>query len=85
MAGLIGTGRAYKRQATQGLQQTAQLEERRNQTNEGIKSQEKQAQMGAVGAGAGIGMMAGMQAGSVGGPVGAGVGAAIGLLASEIF
>jgi len=77
-AGLIGTGRAYKQQAVQGLNQTAQLEERRNQQNEQIKSQEKQNRISAIGTGAGMGM-------AIGGPVGAGVGAAVGLLASEIF
>ena len=83
-AGLIGNGRAYKRMATQSVAQSADLEQRRNATNEGIKSQEKQSRISAVGAGAGIGAAL-AASGAVGGPVGIAAGAAIGLLASEIF
>ena len=76
-AGLIGTGIAYRNQAIRGLEQSANLEQRRNQMNALFKQQHKQQVMQDIGTGAGIGMMFG--------PWGAVVGGVAGLLAGEVF
>lgn len=81
MAGLIGTGQAYKDLARGSLQEVARAEQSRKQTNDQIDSAQKQATISNVAAGAGLGASIGAGA-SVGGPWGAAIGAGVGLLTS---
>lgn len=81
MAGLIGTGQAYKDLARASLQEVARTQQQRKITNDQLEAQQKQATISNVAAGAGLG--ASIAAGtSVGGPWGAAIGAGIGLLGS---
>ncbi|MDP1542408.1 MAG: hypothetical protein Q8L99_04585 [Polycyclovorans sp.] len=75
MAGLIGTGQAYKDLARGSLQEVARTEQQRKITNDQLEAQQKQGMISNVASGAGLGF-------AVGGPAGAAIGAGIGLLGS---
>ena len=75
---ILDMGADTRKQALQGLSDTAAKEEQREQANDSLEQAESSQRMSGVGTGAAIGMMAY-------GPVGAAVGAAAGFLASELF
>ena len=79
--GLIDIGAQTRRQAMQGMNESAKLDEVRETANKSLKAQQKQQTMSNLGTGAGMGAMIGMGT-SVGGPWGAAIGAGVGLLAS---
>lgn len=76
--GLVGTGGAYQDQAVYGLEQAADLEQRRNARTKANKTARVQTTAGLAGTGAGIGA-------SVGGPWGALAGFAIGLVGGALM
>lgn len=80
--GLVGSGRAYKTQAINALNDVYERQEKRERFNENLERQQdiaQQQQQGTLtGAGASLGF-------AVGGPIGALVGGALGFLSSEIF
>ncbi|ELJ8533698.1 bacteriocin [Vibrio cholerae] len=82
---LLNLGADTRKRALAGMQESAQREEQRNQTNQSLKDAQRTKCLSSVTTGAGMGMMAGMQAGSVGGPMGAAMGAAAGLILGELF
>lgn len=75
MAGLIGTGQAYKDLARGSLQEVARTEQQRKIANDQLESQQKQGMISNVASGAGLGF-------AVGGPIGGVIGAGIGLVGS---
>lgn len=78
MAGLIGTGQALQEQSSAILGNADRNEQRRNEANKQIESQETSQRMSMAGTGASIGMYAY-------GPLGALAGAAAGYLIGSIF
>lgn len=85
MAGIIGTGDQYRRNAMSGLQRAASLEQARDAQNKQIAIQETNQKTSMSVAGGMAGAYAGAQMGAWGGPIGIFAGAAIGYLLSEVF
>lgn len=81
MAGLIGTGLAYKDMARRGLAEVAREEQERKQTNQQIKGAERAQTASNIGLGATLGASIGAGT-AVGGPWGAAIGALVGLAGS---
>lgn len=75
---ILNMGADTRKQALQGLSDTADRETKRNAQNDQIKTAERTQQMSAVGTGAAIGTM-------IAPGVGTAIGAAAGFLASELF
>lgn len=75
---LTDLNRMMKSEAIQGIAQTESAEQQRKQTNEQIKTAEKQGTLGAIGTGAATGAM-------IGGPWGALIGAGVGLIGDALL
>lgn len=73
--GLIDIGARTRREALQGMQDSAQLDEQREAMNKGLKSQQRLQTMTNIGTGAAVGTM-------VMPGIGTAIGAGIGALAS---
>lgn len=74
---IMSMGQSTKAQSKQSLNTLADMEQKREITNDQIDSQKKSSQMSGTASGAMVGFM-------VGGPLGAGIGAGIGLLAGSL-
>jgi uncharacterized membrane protein len=89
MAGLIGSGQAYKRQALGGLETASHLEQQRNMENKQRRAHAHEAHQQQVGAltigGAMAGAELGAQTGVIAGPWGAAIGAVAGFIAGELL
>ncbi|MGY3892819.1 bacteriocin [Aeromonas enterica] len=70
--GLIDIGAQTRRQALQGMQDAAQLDEQREAMNKSLTSQQKQLTMTNIGTGAAVGTMV---MPGIGTAIGAGIGA----------
>ncbi|ALS32685.1 hypothetical protein PTRA_a1476 [Pseudoalteromonas translucida KMM 520] len=74
---IMQSGQSTKGKATDSLKTLSDMEQKRDITNEGIKTQKKTSQMSGAASGAMVGF-------TVGGPWGAAIGGAIGLVAGGL-
>ena len=74
---IIQSGQSTKGKATDSLKTLSDMEQKRDMTNENLKTQKKTSQMGGAASGAMVGF-------TVGGPWGAAIGGAIGLVAGGL-